>query len=67
MRAYILKLKYLFADNIGKLDFHGEDFTIQHLEMMFTDRDFQQVVLNNYYKGASVLEAYTNLLDEFIN
>ena len=67
MRAYILKLKYLFTDNIGKLDFHGEDFTTQHLEMMFTDKSFQQVILNNYYKGTSVLETYTNLVDEFIN
>ena len=67
MKAYILKLKYLFMDNIGELDFHGEDFTTQHLEMIFSDRSFQQVVLNNYYKGASVLETYTNLVDEFIN
>ena len=66
MKAYILKLKYLFINNIGELDFHGEDFTPLHIEMMFSDRSFQDVILNNYYNGTSVIETYEELAEGFI-
>jgi len=67
MKLYILKLKYLFINNIEKLDFHGEDFTTLHIEMMFSDKSFQDVILNNYYNGTSVIETYEELTEGFIN
>ena len=65
MKLYILKLKYLFINNIGKLDFHGEDFTTLHIDMLISQS--QDVILNNYYNGTSVIETYEELTEGFIN